>query len=326
MKRRAFIKLVGGAAAFWPLAARAQNPAIPTIGFLGTESANAAPDRVREFLRGLRESGYIEGRNVAIEYRWADGHHERLAGLAADLVQRQVALITANGAAALAAKAATNTIPIVFFTGGDPVQIGLVQSLNRPGGNITGVTDLNVGVGSKRLELLRELVPSAAAVGLLVNPANRARAETVTRELETPAQTLQLKLHVLNASSDHELDAAFESLTQLRLGGLVVGPDAFFASRSRRLGELASRHAVPAIFAYREFAVSGGLLSYGANNNELYRQVGVYSGRILKGEKPADLPVYQSTKVEMILNLKTAKALGINIPNTLIGRADEVIE
>jgi len=326
MKRRAFIKLIAGAGAFWPLAARAQKPAIPTIGYLGTESANAAPDRVREFLRGLRDNGYIEGRNVGIEYRWADGQNERLSALAADLVQRQVALITANGAAALAAKAATNTIPIVFFTGGDPVQIGLVPSLNRPGSNITGVTDLNVGVGPKRLELLRELVPSATAVGLLVNPANRTRAETVTRELETPARTLQLKLHVLNASNDRELDAAFESLTQLRLSGLVVGPDAFFASRSKRLGELAVRHAVPTIFAYREFAASGGLLSYGANNTELYRQVGIYSGRILKGEKPADLPVYQSTKVEMILNLKTAKALGINIPNTLIGRADEVIE
>lgn len=326
MKRREFITLVGGGAAAWSLAAQAQKAAIPTIGYLGTESANAAPDRVREFLQGLQESGYIEGRNVGIEYRWADGHNERLPALAADLVQRQVALITANGAAALAAKAATDTIPIVFYTGGDPVQIGLVPSLNRPGGNITGVTDLNVGVGSKRLELLRELVPSATIVGLLVNPANRTRAETVTRELEAPAQALQLKLQVLNASSDRELDAAFESLTQLRLGGLVVGPDAFFASRSKRLGELAARHAVPAIFAYREFAASGGLLSYGANSTELYRQVGTYSGRILKGEKPADLPVYQSTKVEMILNLKTAKALGINVPNTLVGRADEVIE
>src|SRR5262245_591780 len=326
MKRRAFIKLIAGAGAFWPLAARAQKPAIPTIGYLGTESANAAPDRVREFLRGLRDNGYIEGRNVGIEYRWADGRNERLSALAADLLQRQVALMAANGAAALAAKAATNTIPIVFYTGGDPIQIGLVPSLNRPGGNITGVTDLNVGVGSKRLELLRELVPALTAVGLLVNPANRARAETVTRELETPARTLQLKLHVLNASNDRELDSAFESLIQLRLGGLVVGPDAFFASRSKRLGELAAHHAVPAIFAYRDFAASGGLLSYGANNTELYRQVGIYSGRILKGEKPADLPVYQATKVEMILNLKTAKALGINVPNTLVGRADEVIE
>jgi len=326
MKRREFITLVGGAAAAWPLAARAQNPARPVIGYLGTESASAAPDRVREFLQGLRERGYIEGRNVAIEYRWADGQNERLPALAAELVQRQVALITANGAAALAAKAATTTIPIVFYTGGDPVQIGLVQSLNRPGGNVTGVTDLNVGVGSKRLELLRELVPAATTVGVLVNPANRTRAEIVTRELETPARALQLKLHVLNASNDRDLDAAFESLVQLRLSGIVVGADAFFASRSKRLGELAVRHGVPAIFAYREFAASGGLLSYGANNTELYRQVGIYSGRILKGEKPSDLPVYQSTKVEMILNLKTAKALGINVPNTLVGRADEVIE
>jgi len=326
MRRRELITLVGGAAAAWSVGARAQNPTIPVIGYLGTESQNAAADRVREFLQGLRQIGYIEGRNVRIEYRWADGQNDRLPALAADLVQRQVALITANGAAALAAKGATATIPVVFYTGGDPVQIGLVPNLNRPGGNITGVTDLNVGVGSKRLELLRELVPAMTAVGLLVNPANRTRAETVARELETPARTLQLKLHVLNASNDRELDSVFENVSQLRLGGLVVGADAFFASRSKQLGALAARHAVPTIFAYREFAASGGLLSYGANNNELYRQVGIYSGRILKGEKPGDLPVYQSTKVEMILNLKTAKALGINVPNTIVGRADEVIE
>ena len=242
MRRRELITLVGGAAAAWSVGARAQNPTIPVIGYLGTESQNAAADRVREFLQGLRQIGYIEGRNVRIEYRWADGQNDRLPALAADLVQRQVALITANGAAALAAKGATATIPVVFYTGGDPVQIGLVPNLNRPGGNITGVTDLNVGVGSKRLELLRELVPAMTAVGLLVNPANRTRAETVARELETPARTLQLKLHVLNASNDRELDSVFENVSQLRLGGLVVGADAFFASRSKQLGALAARH------------------------------------------------------------------------------------
>ena len=325
MRRRDFISLIGGATV-WPLAARAQPLAMPVVGFLGTESADQAVNRVRAFLQGLNEAGYIEGRNVAIEYRWADGRNDRLPALATDLVRRQVNVIAANGAAALAAKAATTSIPIVFFTGGDPIEVGLVTSINRPGGNITGVTDMNVEVGSKRLELLRELVPAATAFALLVNPANPTRADTVTKDFQKTTGALGLQMHVLHASKDDQLDEVFARAIQLKVGGIVIGADAFFASRSKQLGALADRYSVPTIFAYREFATAGGLVSYGSNNADLFRQVGAYSGRILKGENPANLPVLQATKVEMIINLKAAKALGLNVPLSLLGRADEVIE
>ena len=325
MRRREFIVFVSGAAA-WPLAPHAQQPAVPVIGFIGTESADQATNRVQAFLQGLNEAGYRNGRNVAIEYRWADGQNDRLRELAADLVRRQVSVIAANGAAALAAKAATTTIPVIFFTGGDPVEIGLVTSLNRPSGNVTGVTDMNVEVGSKRLELLRELVPATTVVALLVNPANPTRAETVSRDLQAATGVVGVKLHVLRASSDGDLEGVFARASQLKAGGIVVGADAFFASRSKQLGMLASRYAVPTIFAYREFAAAGGLASYGSNNADLFRVVGSYAGRILKGERPADIPVLQATKVEMIINLKAAKALGLNVPLSLLGRADQVIE
>jgi putative ABC transport system substrate-binding protein len=325
MRRREFIVFVSGAAA-WPLAPHAQQPAVPVIGFIGTESADQATNRVQAFLQGLNEAGYRDGRNVAIEYRWADGQNDRLRELAADLVRRQVSVIAANGAAALAAKAATSTIPVIFFTGGDPVEIGLVTSLNRPSGNVTGVTDMNVEVGSKRLELLRELVPATTVVALLVNPANPTRAETVSRDLQATTGVVGVKLHVLQASTDGDLEGVFARASQLKAGGIVIGADAFFASRSKRLGALAARYAVPTIFAYREFAAAGGLASYGSNNADLFRVVGSYAGRILKGERPADIPVLQATKVEMIINLKAAKALGLNVPLSLLGRADEVIE
>jgi len=325
MRRREFIVFVSGAAA-WPLAPHAQQPAVPVIGFIGTESADQATNRVQAFLQGLNEAGYRDGRNVAIEYRWADGQNDRLRELAADLVRRQVSVIAANGAAALAAKAATTTIPVIFFTGGDPVEIGLVTSLNRPSGNVTGVTDMNVEVGSKRLELLRELVPATTVVALLVNPANPTRAETVSRDLQATTGVVGVKLHVLQASTDGDLEGVFARASQLKAGGIVIGADAFFASRSKQLGALAARYAVPTIFAYREFAAAGGLASYGSNNADLFRVVGSYAGRILKGERPADIPVLQATKVEMIINLKAAKALGLNVPLSLLGRADEVIE
>ena len=326
MRRREFIKVIGGGAAAWAIAARAQQPPMPVIGFLGTESADLALNRVWAFLQGLNETGYVEGRNVAIEYRWADGRNDRLPALAAELVHRQVNVIAANGAAALAAKAATTTTPIVFFTGGDPVEVGLVTSLNRPTGNVTGVTDMNVEVGSKRLELLRELVPAATVFALLVNPANPTRAQTVSRDFQKTTDALGLQMHVLNASRDDDLDGVFGKATQLKAGGIVIGADAFFASRSKQLGGLAARYGVPTIFAYREFAAAGGLVSYGSNNADLFRQVGTYTGRILKGETPANLPVVQATKLEMIINLKSAKALGLNTPLSLLGRADEVIE
>ena len=325
MRRREFIAGLGAVAA-WPAQGRVQQPAMPVIGFLGTESPEVAANRVRAFLQGLNETGYVDGRNVAIEYRWADGQNERLPALAADLVRRQVTVIAANGAAALAAKVATTKIPIVFFTGGDPVEVGLVASLNRPGGNLTGVTDLNVEVGSKRLQLLYDVVPAATVIALLVNPVNPERAETVAREVQAAAGPLGFQVKILRASNDHDLDSIFAMIVQMRIDGLVIGPDSFFASRSRQLGELAARHSVPTVFAYREFAAAGGLMSYGSNNADLFREVGIYSGRILRGEKAGDLPIYRSTRVELILNLNTAKALGVTVPQSLLGRADEVIE
>jgi putative ABC transport system substrate-binding protein len=278
------------------------------------------------FRRGLKETGYVEGQNVAIEYRWAYNQYDRLPALAADLVRRQVTVIAAIGSpSAPAAKATTTTIPIVFIIGFDPVEVGLVTSLNRPGGNLTGVTVLGVELGSKRLELLHELAPTANIVAALVNP-NTPAAETQSTDLQTAARSLGLKLHVLHASSERDFDTVFASLLQLGAGGLVVGNDTFFSTRSEQLAALALRHGVPAIFQYRQFVEAGGLMSYGGDLADNYRLTGVYTGRVLKGENPADLPVMQSTKVELIINLKTARALGLTVPLSLLGRADEVIE
>jgi putative ABC transport system substrate-binding protein len=328
MQRREFITLLGGAAAAWPLAVRAQQPTMPVVGFLGSASPDQYAIRMRAFRQGLKEAGYVEGQNVAIEYRWAEGQNNRLPVLAAELVQRQVAVIVAGGgtASAMAAKAATATMPIVFAVAVDPVKIGLVLSLNRPGGNLTGITDLNAEVGPKRLELLRELIPTATIIALLVNPTNPILAETFTRALKAAASTLGLQLHVLQASTERDFDPVFAALVQLRADALVIMPDNFFNARSEQLAALTLRHAVPAIFEYRPFVAAGGLISYGSNEMEYYRLLGAYTGRVLKGEKPADLPVVQSTKVELIINLKTAKTLGITVPLPLSGRADEMIE
>jgi putative ABC transport system substrate-binding protein len=299
---------------------------MPVIGFLNGASPEGYAPYVAAFHQGLKEAGYVEGQNVAIEYRWAQGQYDRLPALAADLVRRQVAVIAVGtNPAAPAAKAATATIPIVFTTGLDPVQEGLVASLNRPGGNLTGVTALAVEVGPKGLELLHELVPAATVIALLVNPTNPS-AEALSSDLRTAARTLGLQLHILRASTERDFDRVFATLLQLRAGGLVIGTDGFFNTQSEQLATLTVRHAVPAIFPFREFTAAGGLMSYGVSIRDLYRLVGVYTGRILRGEKPADLPVHRATKVELVINLKTAKALGLTFPITLLGRADEVIE
>jgi putative ABC transport system substrate-binding protein len=325
MRRRDFITLLGGAAA-WPLAARAQQPAMPVIGFLNSTSPGSIRRQVAAFHQGLKDAGYVEGQNAAIEYRWAHGQYERLPALAAELVQRPVAVLAATSTpAALAAKAVTTTLPTVFTTAANPVELGLVAGLSRPGGNVTGATQLNVEIGPKRLELVRELIPMATVVGLLVNPTNPA-ATTLSRDLEAAARTLGLELHVLNASTERDIDEAFATLVQRRASALVFVADPFFVDRSEQLGALTLRHALPTIFQYQEFLDAGGLISYSGSATDSYRWAGNYSGRILKGEKPADLPVHQSTKVELIINLKTAKALGLEVPRTLIARADEVIE
>ena len=325
--RREFITLLGGAAVAWPLAARAQQPAMPVIGFLNSESFEGYAAMATAFRHGLEETGYVEGGNVVVEYRWADGRYDRLPDLVADLMRRQVAVIAANSPAALlAAKAASTTIPIVFATGYDPVAAGLVTSLARPGGNLTGVTSLTAEVGPKRVELLHELVPTAKIIALLVNPSAVPYAETISGDLQAAARKLGLQFHVLHASAGSDFNSVSARLAELRVDGLVIGSDPFFNSQSEHLASLAVRHAVPAIYQYRKFAAAGGLTSYGGRLTDSYRQVGIYTGRILKGEKPADLPVVQSTRVELIINLNTAKALGLEVPATLLARADEVIE
>ena len=331
MRRREFIALFAGAAAspvLWPHAAHAQQPALPVIGFLSSQSPNVYAVRLRAFVQGLKEEGYIEGQNVAIEYRCAEAHNDRLPVLAAELVHHPVIVIAAAGGtpSALAAKAATATIPIVFAVAVDPMEVGLVASLNRPGGNLTGVTSLNVEIGPKRLELLRELMPTATTVAVLVNPTSPVLTEQFLRSLQAAAPGLGLHLHILHASTERDLDTVFAALDQLRLAALVICPDNFFNSRIEQLGVLALRHAMPAIYQYHPFVRAGGLISYGSSETDYYRLVGVYTGKILKGEKPANLPVMQSTKVELIINLKTAKALGLTVPLSLLGRADEVIE
>jgi putative ABC transport system substrate-binding protein len=325
MRRREFIALLGTAA--WPLTARAQQRAMPVIGYLSARSPDDSIDILADFRRGLAETGYIEGRNVAIEYRWAEGRYDRVPALVADLVQRRVAVIVIpNGTTSvLAAKAATQAIPIVFDIGSDPVKIGLVASLNRPGGNITGVASLYAELATKRLELLHELVPSAP-IAFLVNPANPVYAAAETKEVQLAAGALGVRLLVINASSRSEIEAAFGTLVQQQAGALLVGGDIFFVSRSDQLIALAARHKISAIYGYLEQAVAGGLMSYGERIADAQRMIGVYTGRILNGEKPADLSVQQVTKIELVINLKTAKALGLTVPLALLTRADEVIE
>jgi putative ABC transport system substrate-binding protein len=326
MRRREFIKVIGGAAAAWPLATLGQQK-MPVIGFLNAASPKAYARELAGFLKGLGETGYVEGSNVAIEYRWAEDHADRLPAMAADLVHREVAVIAATSSpAAVAAKAATTKIPIVFEMGSDPIQLGLVASLSRPGGNVTGVTSLAVEVAQKRLELLHQLFPTARVMALLVNPAEPAIAKATASEVLAAARTFGLEVHVLNAASESDFDEVFAKLKQLKASALVITGGPFFVSHREQLAALTLRHAMPAVFPYREFAAAGGLLSYGSDITDSYRLTGIYTGRILKGDKPAELPVQQAAKVELFINLKTAKALGISVPNTLIGRADEVFE
>jgi putative ABC transport system substrate-binding protein len=327
MRRREFITLLGSAAAVWPLPTRAQQPAVPVVGFLNIASPDRRSKPVQAFGQGLRATGFVEGGNVAIEYRWAHGRNDQLPPMAADLARRQVAAIAAFGTPpVLAARAATATIPIVFLLALDPVAEGLVASLNRPGGNLTGVSTLNVEVGPKRFELLRALLPTATAVVLLINPANPGNSKATLRDSEAAARALGFSLHVLHASTERDVDGVFAAVTQLRAGGLVIGTDGFLISQSGRLAVLALRHRVPAIFQNRSFVEAGGLISYGTRLSDVYYQVGNYVGRILKGDRPADLPIQQPTAVELIINLKTAKALGLDVPASLLARADEVIE
>jgi putative tryptophan/tyrosine transport system substrate-binding protein len=328
VKRREFITLLGSAAAAWPLAARAQRPAKPVIGFLNTQSPDVFSYLVTGFRQGLRETGYVEGENLTIEYRWAENHYDRLSALAADLVGSQVSVIAATGGSvsALAAKAATGTIPIVFLAGDlDAVQAGLVASMNRPGGNVTGVIPLISVLGPKRLELLREIVPKAAIIGMLVNP-DFPDADTQSRDLQKAALNLGLQHHILSASSEPEFEIAFAMFRARQIDALIIGNDALFNSRRGQLVNLAARYGIPAIYPLREFAEAGGLMSYGPSLVDAYRQAGIYTGRILKGDKPADLPVTQSSRFEMVINLKTARTLGLDIPLKLHAFADAVIE
>ena len=325
--RREFITLLGGAVATWPVMAQAQQPAMPVIGFLHPTSSDTNADRLRAFHQGLKDTGYVEGKNVGIEYRWADGQFDRLPGLATELARRPVAVIaTTQGATpALAAKAATTTIPIVFNVGEDPVKLGLVVSLARPGGNLTGVNFFNAELTAKRLELLRELVPGAAHIALLVNPAN-ASAETKSRDVEVAARAIGVQMRVFNARTSREINAAFATLAHERPDALFVGGDSLFTSRRVQLILLTAHHSIPTIYSSREFPEAGGLMSYGTNIADAWRQVGVYTGRILKGEKPADLPVVQASKFELVISAESARLLGLTVPPTLLARADEVIE
>jgi putative ABC transport system substrate-binding protein len=328
MRRREFITLLGGAAAAWSLPARAQQPGMPVIGILGATTEKGYGRQLTAFRQGLNETGFVERRNVAFEYRWADNQYDRLPTMAADLVRRQVDVIATMGGtpSAFAAKAATTIIPIIFHSGVNPVEAGLVVSLSRPGGNLTGVVTLATELGPKRLELLHELLPSATSMALFNNPTNAAVSDANVREAQASALTLGIELHVLRTSSERDIEAAFATLTRLRIGGVVINADGFLVSQSEQIAALALRNAVPAIFQFRAFAEAGGLMSYGESQTDSYRLAGAYTGRVLKGEKPAGLPVQQATKVELIINMKTAKALGITVPLSLLGRADEVIE
>jgi putative ABC transport system substrate-binding protein len=330
MNRRALITLLGGAASSsvsWPLPVRAQQPAMPAIGFLNSGSSGGREQLTTKFRQGLGETGFVEGRNVTIEYRWAGGQYDRLPALAADLIRRQVAVIAATGGTVspLAAKAATTAIPIVCPFDGDPVTAGLVAGINRPGGNVTGISLVASVIEAKQLEYLHELSPAATVIFLLVNPTN-PNAETIVRDLQAAAVSLGLQLHVLNASTESDLDVVFATLVRLRAGALVISTDPFFLDHRNLLVELTARHAIPTVYGRREYATVGGLMSYGTSLADTYRQVGFYAGRILKGAKPADLPVVQPTKFELAINLKTAKALGVTVPPTLLALADEVIE
>ena len=323
MRRRQFIGLLGGTLA-WPFAAHAQQPAMPVIGFLSTKAPDDTPNLLAAFRQGLNDTGLVEGQNVAIEYRFAYNQNERLPALVADLILRQVAVIVAPATpSAIVAKAATGTIPIVFEIGGDPVQLGLVARLDRPGGNVTGVTQLNIEVATKRLELLHELVPKAKVMAYMVNPDY---PDLETTEVQAAARNFGVELHVLYASAERDFDTAFAKLAQLQAGGLLIGSSAFYVAKQEQLAALAVRHAVPAIFESRQFAIAGGLMSYGGSLTDAYRQAGVYTGRIAKGEKPSELPVLRGTKVELYINLKSAKALGLSVPPALQARADEMIE